>query len=249
MIVKTQQDIDGLKKIGRIVALTIQEMKKHAVAGISTRELDEIGERFLNEHGAKSAPKVTYDFPGATCISVNQEVAHGIPGDRILKAGDLVNIDVSAEFDGYYGDSGYSFVLSPGNSEIVKLCDYTQQTMMKVIRSIKAGTKLNEVGRLIEQEAHKGGYNVIQNLCSHGIGKSLHEEPQQIVHYYDPHEKRRFKQGQVVTIEPFLSTGADYVIEMPDGWTLKLPDQSFVAQFEHTIIITEDEPIITTSAD
>lgn len=249
MIVKSEDEIQGLKEIGRIVALTIQEMKKHAKPGITTKELDEIGEAFLIKHGANSAPKVSYDFPGATCISVNHEVAHGIPGHLKLKPGDLVNIDVSAEKGGYYADSGQSFVLDPGNDQLDALCNTTHQVMMKVIHSIRAGMKLNQIGKMMEEEAEKAGYAIIQNLCSHGIGKSLHEEPHLIVHYFDPHEKRRLKKGQVLTIEPFLSTGAKFVQEMPDGWTLKVLDGSFVAQHEHTIIVTEDKPIITTWID
>ncbi|MFD2673170.1 type I methionyl aminopeptidase [Marinicrinis sediminis] len=246
MIVKHDYEIEGLKRIGRIVATTIEEMKAYAKPGMTTKQLDEYGETVLNRLGARSAPKVMYQFPGATCISVNQEVAHGIPGDYVLQAGDLVNIDVSAELDGYYGDSGQSFVLQGFNPELERLCKTAEETMMKVIASLKAGTKLNEIGRIMQEEAKSHGYCIIQNLCSHGIGRALHEEPHQIVHYYDPHEKRKLKEGQVITIEPFLSNGTDYVMEMPDGWTLKVPDQSFVAQFEHTMVITKDEPIITT---
>lgn len=247
MTIGSQKDIDGLKEIGKIVALTIQEMKSHTRVGITTQELDDIGGMFLKKHGAVSAPKKTYNFPGNTCISVNHEVAHGIPGNRVIQPGDLVNIDVSAELGGYYADAGHSFQIAPYNQSLLHLCQYTHNTMMKVISSLKHGVKLNEVGRIIETEAKKGGYHVIQNLCSHGIGKSLHEYPTEILPIYNKHDNRVLKEGMVLTIEPFLSTGAWYVDEGADGWTLTVPDNSFVAQHEHTIIITKDEPIILTA--
>ncbi|PZD94773.1 type I methionyl aminopeptidase [Paenibacillus sambharensis] len=246
MIVQTEEDIKGLQEIGRIVALTIQEMKKHAKPGITTRELDEIGRRVMEGEGAVSAPKKVYDFPGYTCISINREVAHGIPGDRVMEPGDLVNVDVCAEKGGYFADAGHSFQLEPVNPDLTRLCDHTHATMMKVIMSLKHGTRLNEIGRIIEEEAAKGGYQVIQNLCSHGVGRSIHESPSEILPTYNKHDKRRLKEGMVITIEPFLSTGTNYVLEQPDGWTLSVPDESFVAQHEHTLIITQDKPIIVT---
>lgn len=248
MTIGSQDDIDALKKIGKIVATTINEMKRQTRVGMTTKELDEIGGRILKSHGAVPAPKATYDFPGYTCISVNHEVAHGIPGDRIIRPGDLINIDVSAELGGYYADAGHSFPIAPYNPSFKRLCDYTHQTMMKVISSLKHGVKLNEIGRIIEAEAKKGGYNIIQNLCSHGIGKSLHEAPTEILPVYNKHDKRVLKEGMVITIEPFLSTGAGYVVEQGDGWTLSMPDNGYAAQHEHTIIITKDQPIIVTAA-
>ncbi|CAH1222641.1 Methionine aminopeptidase 2 [Paenibacillus allorhizoplanae] len=248
MTIGSQNDIDGLKAIGKIVAMTISEMKRHTRAGITTKELDEIGGSFLKRHGAVPAPKATYNFPGYTCISVNNEVAHGIPGNRIIQPGDLINIDVSAELGGYYADAGQSFPITPYNPSLLRLCEYTHNTMMKVISSLKHGVKLNEIGRIIQSEARKGGYNVINNLCSHGIGKSLHESPTEILPFYNKHDKRVLKEGLVLTIEPFLSTGADYAVEQSDGWTLCLPGGGFTAQHEHTIIITKNQPIIVTVA-
>ncbi|RXZ77600.1 type I methionyl aminopeptidase [Paenibacillaceae bacterium] len=247
MTIGSQNDIDGLKEIGKIVALTISEMKRHTRVGITTKELDDIGGQFLKSHGAVPAPKTTYNFPGNTCISINHEVAHGIPGNRIIQPGDLINIDVSAELGGYYADAGHSFPIAPYEPSLMRLCQYTHNTMMKVISSLKHGVKLNEIGRIIEFEAKKGGYNVIKNLCSHGIGKSLHETPTDILPTYNKHDKRVLKEGLVITIEPFLSTGAGYVVEPTDGWTLCVPDKSFVAQHEHTIIVTKNQPIIVTA--
>lgn len=247
MTVGSQKDIDALKEIGRIVALTMNEMKRQARVGMTTKELDELGGRILESHGAISAPKKIYNFPGHTCISVNNEVAHGIPGNHRLQAGDLINIDVCAEKDGYVADTGHSFQLESNNDSLQRLCDYTHETMMKVIASLRHGVKINEIARIIQHEAKQGGYKVIKDLCSHGVGRAVHEWPQ-IRPVFNKRDKRILKEGLVITIEPFLSTGAEFVVQQPDGWTLSTPDNSFAAQHEHTIIITKDKPIILTVA-
>ncbi|MEK5236676.1 type I methionyl aminopeptidase [Paenibacillus sp. FSL L8-0470] len=244
----TAEDLQGLKAAGKVVGYTIAEMKKHVKPGITTAELDAVGAKILEQFGAKSAPKVTYNFPGSTCISINEEVAHGIPGSRVINPGDLINIDVSAELNGYYSDSGVSFQLPPYNEKIVHLCRSTEETMMSVINHLRAGMKVNEIGRVMESEARKRGYKIVRNLCSHGIGKSLHEKPFEILPFYNPRVTTVLKENQVITVEPFLSTGADFVEQQSDGWTLSVKDNSRVAQYEHTIIITKGKPIILTSA-
>ncbi|MFC4776061.1 type I methionyl aminopeptidase [Paenibacillus sp. GCM10023252] len=246
MTVETQDDVDKLLQIGRIVAKTIEVMKLSIQPGMRTRELDEIGARTLAYYGATSAPLVN-GFPGHTCISVNHEAAHGIPGERVMQAGDLVNIDVSAVRDGYYADSGQSFQLPPEHRYLQQLCHCTYEAMMKVISVLRAGTRLNTIGWVMQEEARKGGYRVVHNLCSHGTGRALHEEPREILPYYNPRDHSVLHRGQVITIEPFFSTGGHYVLEQPDGWTLSTPDRSYVAQFEHTIIITDEQPIIVTA--
>ncbi|AIQ58095.1 type I methionyl aminopeptidase [Paenibacillus borealis] len=248
MTSETLQDLQGLKAAGKVVGHTIAEMKKSIVPGMTTAELDDVGAKILKAFGAKSAPKITYNFPGTTCISVNEEVAHGIPGQRVIQAGDLINIDVSAELNGYYGDAGVSFQLPPYNEKLVHLCRSTEETMMSVINHLRAGMKVNEIGRVMESEARKRGYKVVRNLCSHGIGKSLHEKPYEILPFYNPRVTTVLKEGQVITIEPFLSTGADFVEQQSDGWTLSVADNSRVAQYEHTIVVTKGKPIILTSA-
>ncbi|OBY79029.1 type I methionyl aminopeptidase [Paenibacillus sp. KS1] len=247
MTAGSKEDVEGLKEIGRIVALAIQEMRKNARAGMTTKQLDEIGGEVLKRHGAVSAPMKAFKFPGHSCISVNTEVAHGIPGKKVLQPGDLINVDVCAEKNGYVADSGQSFQLAPHSTEITELCQYTHDTMMKVISSLKHGVKLNTIGKMFEEAADQGGYTVIQNLCSHGVGRAVHEEPS-ILPIYNRLDTRILKEGMVITIEPFLSTGADYAVKQADGWTLSTPDGSVAAQFEHTIIITKQDPIIITVA-
>ncbi|WP_442602842.1 type I methionyl aminopeptidase [Paenibacillus sp. KN14-4R] len=246
MTVTSIEDIVHLKEIGRIVALTIQEMKKQTRVGMTTMELDKIGGRILAKHGAESAPKKELHFPGHTCISVNQDIAHGIPGERVIRAGDMINIDVCAQKNGYVADAGHSFVLAPSNPALTRLCQYTYDTMMKVINSLTHGVRLNEIGRIIQTEASLGGYKVIKNLCSHGVGRAIHEAPN-ILPVYRKNDPRILKSGDVITIEPFLSTSAEYVVEQPDGWTLRMPDHSFAAQHEHSLIITKNKPIILTA--
>lgn len=246
MIAKTEQDFNGLKKIGRIVAEIREEMKAVTVPGMTTKELDEIGGRLFKEKGAVSAPIDQYDFPGYTCISVDNEVAHGIPGARILKDGDIINIDVSGSCGGYFADTGISFVIGTPDEKKQQLCDVAQSAFDAAMTRVKAGAKLNGIGKAVHREARNHGLTVIRNLTGHGIGKSLHEEPQHILNYYDPHDRILLKEGMVLAVEPFISAKAETIIELDDGWTFVTPDKSLVAQVEHTIIVTKDEPIILT---
>jgi methionyl aminopeptidase len=222
-------------------------MQKHAAVGITTRELDEYGARLLAQANAVSAPRKDYDFPGTTCISINEEAAHGIPGERRLNPGDLVNIDVSAELDGYYADTGGSFIVAPGEGDArkQKLCAATLQARDAGIGMARAGQRLNAIGRAVERVAQRNGLRVVRNLCSHGVGAALHEEPT-IRSYYDPRDDERLVEGQVITIEPFLSTKNVHVKELDDGWTLVGSPGSLFAQYEHTIVVTRGEPIILT---
>lgn len=246
MSIETENDLIALRKIGKIVAQCLQYMGSKLEPGITTRELDALGEAFLESHGARSAPKLTYNFPGTTCISVNEEAAHGIPGARILAAGDLVNIDVSAELGGYFADTGGSFIIPPESSVKRNLCLATKRALDMAVRSAHAGQPLNIIGKAIEKEALRNNLSVIENLGSHGVGRALHEEPGFIPGYYDPKDKRILKENQVITIEPFLSTGATEVFEGGDGWTLLTSKRFFTAQYEHTLVITKGKPLIMT---
>ncbi|MFD3446747.1 type I methionyl aminopeptidase [Microbacteriaceae bacterium 4G12] len=246
MIIRNEQDLEGLRKIGRIVALAREEMKKQAKPGMTTKELDLIAKKVLDENGAISAPEKEYDFPGTTCISVNEEVAHGMPGDRILKEGDLINVDVSAELDGYYADTGISFVLGQDEKK-EKLCKVAEDAFWAAMKKVKVGARRNQIGRAVMNEARKNGLAVIENLTGHGIGLSLHEEPEHILNYFDPMDNALLKEGLVLAVEPFISGGANHIVESGDGWTFVTPDKSLVAQCEHTIVVTKGEPIILTT--
>jgi len=250
MIVKSQEELEGLKKAGHAVAMVLKKMKEYAKIGMSTKELDEYGGKLLSDYGAESAPMRDYDFPGYTCISVNHVVCHGIPSkDLILKDGDLVNIDVSAALDGFYGDNGGSFVLGEDIHNHAPLVKASQEILQLAMQNIKDGVRVSNVGGLIEKEARKRGFTVIKNLCGHGIGRKLHEPPTEIANYRDRFNTQRFRKNSVIALETFISTKGKYVHEQKDGWTMKTKDNSFVTQHEHTLVVTEDYPIVLTEAN
>lgn len=248
MSIENENDLIALRKIGRIVARCLQYMGSKLEPGITTLELDQVGHAFLEKHGARSAPRLTYNFPGTTCISINEEAAHGIPGSKIFGAGDLVNIDVSAELNGYFADTGGSFIIPPESNLKRNLCLATKRALDMAIRATKAGQPLNTIGKVIEKEALRNNLTVIENLGSHGVGRTLHEEPDFIPGYYDPSDKRILQENQVITIEPFLSTGAREVFDTGDGWTLATGKKFLTAQYEHTLVITKGKPLIMTLA-
>jgi len=250
LVISTEEELQKLKHIGKICANAIQVMAKAMEPGITTRELDRIGRRYLDAHGAQSAPEVCYEFPGATCISVNEEVAHGVPGDRVIAAGDLVNIDVSALKDGYFGDTGASFGVAPVAQKTVRLLRDGRRAMTAGINQVKSGARYAAIGETVGKFAKKNGYTLIRNLASHGIGQSLHEYPDEIATWPDRREKRLMEEGQVFTIEPFLSLGGEYADDSDDGaWTLYSEPRALTVQFEHTVVASRNGPIILTLPD
>lgn len=247
MSITTELELIGMKKVSDAVAYTLKEMKNFAKVGMTTKELDDFGANILKNLGANSAPFVTYNFPGYTCISVNNEFCHGIPSDkRILKEGDLINIDVSAELDGFWSDNGNSFVLGKDINHHQKLVEASKEILHKAISNIKGGVKISDIGFLMENEAKKRGYKVIKNLGGHGIGRSLHEQPDELLNYKNRYDQRRFKKNSVVAIETFISTTSSQAVELKDGWTMVGNKGGFMAQHEHTIVITDGKPIILT---
>lgn len=248
MSIQNENDLIALRKIGKIVAQCLQFMASKLEPGISSLELDQLGQSFLAKYGARSAPKLVYNFPGSTCISINEEAAHGVPGSKKFQAGDLVNIDVSAELDGYFADTGGSFIIPPESHLKQRLCRATQQALALALQSTQAGKKMNCIGKAIEKVARQNNFSIIENLGSHGVGRALHEEPHFIPSYFDPKDQRILQENQVITIEPFLSTGATEVFEIGDGWTLATEKHHLTAQYEHTLVVTKDKPIIMTLA-
>ncbi|GAA3509480.1 type I methionyl aminopeptidase [Aquimarina addita] len=250
MSITKEEELIGMKKISEVVGTTLKLMREYTKVGISTKELDEYGGKILEKFGAKSAPFKTYGFPGYTCISVNNEVAHGIPSrTKILQEGDLINIDVSAELNGFWSDNGGSFVLGKDIHHHQPLVDASKNILRKAINTIKGGVKISDVGYLIETEAKKSGYKVIKNLAGHGVGRSLHEEPENILNYRVKTNKQRFKKNTTVAIETFISTKSINAIELKDGWTLIGDKGGYVTQHEHTILVTDAKPIILTKAN
>lgn len=250
MIVGTEQELLALRRIGKIVALARDEMLKQAKPDMTTAELDRIGLAVLDRHGAIAAPSQVYQFPGTNCISLNDTAAHGIPSDStVMQAGDIVNVDVSASLDGYYADTGGTVVLKPIGMPIKeKLVRSSRVALQKGIEQARAGAKINQIGRAIHRHAAADGFRVIRNLSGHGVGRGLHEEPDNILNFRDPRDVRLLAKGTVLAVETFLTTGAEWVEQAEDGWGLVCPDGSFVAQFEHTIVVTDRDPIILTKA-
>jgi methionyl aminopeptidase len=250
MIVKTEEELAALKDIGYICALVRDKMQEATVVGITTKELDDIAKDLFEQHGAISAPIHDENFPGQTCISVNEEVAHGIPGKRVIREGDLVNIDVSALKNGYYADTGISFVVGESDNPLKqKVCDVALEAFEAAMTKIKPGTKLSQIGRAVHATARKNDVTVIKNLTGHGVGKSLHEAPSHVMNYFDPKDKTLLKEGTVLAVEPFISTNATYVSEGKNEWAFETKDKSLVAQIEHTVIVTKDGPLLTTKID
>jgi len=246
MTIETEDDVEGLKRIGRVVSFVLQKMLDALEPGITTGELDRLGQKLLEEQGARSAPRITYNFPGATCISVNEEAAHGIPGPRRIQPGDVVNVDVSAELDGYFADTGGTQVVPPSSPEKLRLCHATRLALQEAMTAARAGAKLNQIGKAIQRVAREHQLKILRNLGSHGVGRALHESPKHIPGYYDPSDARTLKEGMVITIEPFLSTRSTRVEENGDGWTLVGDPGNLSAQYEHTMIITRGSPIVVT---
>ncbi|RCS44792.1 type I methionyl aminopeptidase [Bremerella cremea] len=250
MTIENQDDMNGVLNAGQVVAYVRDKMLSAIEPGITTMELDALGGSLLDRMGARSAPRITYDFPGSTCISVNEEAAHGIPGPRIIQAGDIVNVDVSAELDGYFADTGGTIVVPPISDVKARLCHATQLALDNAMHEARAGAPVNRIGHAIEQIAKTHGFQTVRNVGGHGIGRSLHEEPEGISGYFNRNDQRRLKLGQVIAIEPFLSTRSTHLIEAKDGWTLIAHPENLTAQFEHTVIVTRGAPIIATlSAD
>lgn len=250
MSITKESELSGMQKASDAVAYTLKAMVDYAQPGMSTKELDEYGATILSDFGAKSAPYLTYGFPGWTCISVDHEFCHGIPSHkRILKEGDLINIDVSAELNGFWADNGRSFILGKDIMQHQKLVDASAEILQQAIQVIKGGIKISDIGRLMEMEAKKRGFKVIKNLGGHGVGRSLHEQPDELLNYRNRFDQRRFRKNSVVALETFISTDSTYAVEKNDGWTMVGNKGGYMAQQEHTLVITDGKALVLTAAN
>ncbi len=247
MTISNDGELQALSQIGAIVARALAAMGKALEPGMTTAELDTIGRRFLERHGARPAPELAYGFPGATCISINEEIAHGIPGERRIQAGDLVNIDVSAEKDGFFGDTGASFPVPPVRPRLERLCRDGRRALWAGIGQVGTGKPLAGIGQAVGRFADKNGYTLVRNLASHGVGRSLHEEPTEIATWPDRRERRTMTDGLVFTVEPFLSLGADWAEQGDrDRWTLYSEPRAPTVQYEHTVVATPRGAVVLT---
>ena len=246
MTISSEDELDKLKDIGQIVASTLEAMRAAIEPGITTAELDKIGRACLERAGARSAPELCYGFPGATCISVNEEIAHGIPGSRRIESGDLVNIDVSAEKNGLFADTGASFAVPPVSKPIARLCRDGRRAMWAGIKQVAANRPLAGIGQAIGDFAQKNRYTLIKNLASHGVGHALHEEPSSIPTWPVRSDKRIIHDGLVFTVEPFLSLGGEWAVDGKDAWTLFSTPRAPTVQYEHTVVATRNGRLVVT---
>lgn len=246
MSIDSEKDLVELLRIGRIVGLTLQAMEAAVQTGLTTAQLDAVGRDVLTSFGARSAPMLVYNFPGYTCISINDEAAHGIPGERIIQPGDLVNIDVSAELNGYFADAAVTVAVEPVSAEHYRLCDTAQAALADGIAAARAGQPVNVIGRAMETTARRGGFPVIRELTGHGVGRHIHEPPT-VPGFYARQACQPLADGLVITVEPFLCAGSNRIRTDGDGWTLRSVDGSANVQYEHTIVVTPDQPIVITA--
>src|SRR5690606_4676772 len=230
------------------VASTIHaRLAGRGIPGYTPCELSRLGAKESRRSGPRSAPLVSVDYPAETCISVNEAVAHGIPTREPLGPSDLVNIDVSVELDGYFADTGASVPVDRGHDALARLCAMGRAALGRSLGKVRTGGRLNEIGRAAERVALDAGYDVLRDLCGHGLGRALHEEPGSVLGYYDPWDRRRMSDGLVLAIEPFVSTGARRVRTAADGWTLLTEDGGVAVQFEHTVVVTSRGALVMTA--
>ena len=246
MSIETAGDWTGLKRIGRIVRLTLDALVRHARAGISTTELDEVARRVMRQYGARSAPALVYGFPGAVLISVNDEVVHGIPGPKRLQSGDVVKLDVTLEKDGYVADAARTVIVDEGTDAAKRLVACAEAAFRAGAAVAHAGTRVNEIGRAIEREVRRAGFAVVHGLTGHGVGRTIHEPPT-VPNFYDPWVRDVLTEGLVLTIEPLICTGKAAAITDDDGWTVRTKDGGLAAHHEHTLVITRGTPVVLTA--
>lgn len=248
MTISSKEDMRGMSQVGRLVGLAIREMKAAARPGMTTAELDAVGAAFLRRHGARSAPQLTYDFPGFTCLSVNEEIVHGVPGPRRLQPGDVLKIDVTAELDGFVADAAVTMILPPVPVEARKLRKCAEAAFNKAMAAARPGNRVSEIGRAVEAEVHRHGFRVLRDLAGHGVGRRLHEEPS-VPNYFDPRDRYELTEGLVLAVEPILATHSARLVTERDGWTIRTHNRCLAAHYEHTVVITRGQPKILTAVE
>jgi len=247
MSIKTDADRKGLEAAGTVVRLTLDALAAAVAPGVSTAELDTVAAGIFAAHGARSAPRLVYGFPGTVLISVNDEVVHGVPGPRRIRRGDVVKLDVTVERDGYMADAARTVVVDGGSAEAQRLADCAARAFEAALDVATAGHKVREIGRAVERCVRAEGFTVIRGLTGHGIGRTIHEPPA-VPNHFDPWQQDVLTEGLVLTIEPIICAGGEAVMQDDDGWTVRTRDGSLAAHHEHTMVITRGRPEILTAA-
>jgi methionyl aminopeptidase len=246
MTMDLQQDLTGLRQIGRIVDLALAEMQRQTQPGMTTAELDAVGAAVLDAHGANATPRRIYGFPGTTCISINDQVVHGVPGERVIQPGDLVKIDLTADRDGYVADAARFVTVPPVSPVAAQLAECAVAALRHALQVARAGNPIRRIGRAIEHEARQHGFSVVHELAGHGVGRTIHEEPI-IPNFDDPTCLGRLTEGLVITIEPMIIAGGRRIRRGDDSWTVLSADGTLAIHYEQTIVITAGEPIVLTA--
>jgi methionyl aminopeptidase len=244
--IQDEQELLSLQAAGRVVRMVLDAMKSEVRPGVTTLQLDEAGARVMRENGARSAPSMVYKFPGASCISLNDEAVHGVPGERKLLEGDLVKLDVTVEKDGFMADAAITVAVGRVSSQAEQLMACAERAFHKAMLVARAGFRVFEIGKMVEREVRKSGFSVVRELGGHGIGRTIHEPPH-VPNYADPHAQQIMSEGLVITVEPIISSGSGRVFTDKDGWTVRTGDHSLSAHFEHTLVITSGAPILLTA--
>jgi len=247
MSIRSQAEFEKLRVIGRIVRKALDASAAAVRPGMTTRELEVIGARVLEENGAEPAPPKVYGFPGALCISVNDEAIHGIPGERVIQSGDLVKLDLVAEKEGFYADAAVTIRAGAVSETADALARCAKRAFDRGLESARAGTRVTEIGRAVERETRRSGFRVMRELCGHGVGRTIHEAPS-VPNYYEPKLRTRLTEGLVITIEPIICAGEGRGVLEEDRWTIRTADGSLAAHYEHTVVVTKGEPILLTAA-
>lgn len=241
MSIENEEQFEGMRRVGRVVGLTLQETVQRTKAGMTTADLDRIAANILTMHGARSAPRLFYDFPAAICISVNDEIVHGIPGSRRLQPGDVVKIDVTAELDGYVADAARTVVIHPAPKQNLRLAACARKAFVKASQAATAGEAIRVLGKAVESVVKKEGFSVIRDLGGHGVGRHIHETPS-IPNFDTKDSRERLHTGLVIALEPIIAAGKGIAVDSDDGWTICTRDGSIAAHYEDTIVISEGQP-------
>ena len=234
-----KESFEKTRAAGSIAAGALDELTKIVKPGISTGEIDKLCYEYINDHGAYSAPLFYRGFPKSCCTSVNHVICHGIPSEKILKEGDIINVDVTAYKDGWHGDTSRMFEIGNVSVKAKRLIETTYESMMKAIKILKENIQLGDIGSTIQDYVEAQGFSVVRDFCGHGIGRSFHKEPT-ILHYGKKATGEKIKSGMIFTIEPMINFGGYETKTLNDGWTAVTKDKSLSAQFEHTVGITKD---------
>ena len=246
MCIETPEDLQGMEAAGRATRAVLESMKAAVREGITTRELDQIGEATMRRLGARSGPNSVYRFPGASCISVNEEIVHGVPGDRALRRGDLVSLDVTVEVKGYLADACETVAVGTPSPEGTRLMECVRSAFDAGLAAVRPGVRAYDIGRAVDLTARRAGYSVVRELTGHGIGRTIHEPPT-IPNYFDPQFSDVLVEGLVFTIEPMIAAGTHRTVTMKDGWTVRTRDRSLSAHHEHTLVVTANGARILTA--